>query len=37
MDISTKKVKLVKHVRGLRFATQFLPMFLHGVSMGGVR
>jgi hypothetical protein len=37
MYISTKKVKLVKHVRGLRFATQFLPMFLHRVFLGGVR
>ncbi len=32
MDISIKGVKLVKYVRGLRFATQFLATFSHGVS-----
>ncbi|EQB71785.1 MAG: hypothetical protein AMDU4_FER2C00173G0010 [Ferroplasma sp. Type II] len=34
MGISAKKVKLVKYGRGLRFATQVLPTFLHGVSPG---
>ncbi|MCL4311931.1 MAG: hypothetical protein M1462_05840 [Candidatus Thermoplasmatota archaeon] len=34
LDINTEKVKLVKYVRGLRFATQFLPTFSQGVSQG---
>lgn len=37
LDIITRKFKLVKYVRGLRFATQFLPTLSHGVSLGGVR
>ncbi|HIH59852.1 hypothetical protein [Ferroplasma sp. Type II] len=34
LNINTEKVKLVKYVRGLRFATQFLPTFSQGVSQG---
>ena len=37
MDISIKKVKLVKYGKGLRFTTQFLPTLPHGVSLGAVR
>ena len=33
LDIITRKFKLVKYVRGLRFATQFLPTLSHGVSL----
>ncbi len=34
MDISIKKVKLVKYGKGLRFTTQFIPEFSHGVCLG---
>ena len=37
MDINTKKVKIVRYCKGLRFATQFLPTFSHRVSLEGVR
>ena len=33
LDINTRKFKLVKYVRGLRFITQFLPTLSHGVSL----
>ncbi len=33
MDISIKKVKLVKYGKGLRFNSQFLPPFSKGVSL----
>ena len=34
MNINIKKVKLVKYGKGLRFTTQFIPAFSHGVSLG---
>ena len=37
MDVSTKKVKLVKYGEGLRFTIQFLPTLSQGVSLEGVR
>ncbi|MHB8357903.1 MAG: hypothetical protein ACYDCP_00150 [Thermoplasmataceae archaeon] len=37
MDINTRKVKLVKYGKGLRFTSQFLPTLTHGISLGGVR
>ncbi len=37
MDRSTKKVKLVNYGKRLRFTAQFLPTFVHGVSLEGVR
>ncbi len=37
MDISTRKVKLVKFGKGLIFTTQFLPTLSQGVSLEGVR
>jgi hypothetical protein len=37
MDISTKRVKLVKYGKGLRFTSQFLPTLTHRISLGGVR
>jgi len=37
MNISTKKVKLVKYGKGLRFTTQFLHTLTHGISLEGVR
>ena len=37
MDISTKKVKLARYGKGLRFSAQFLPTLPHGVSRGPVR
>jgi hypothetical protein len=37
MDISTMKVKIVQYSNGLRFTAQFLPTFLPGVSLEGVR
>jgi len=37
MDISIKKVKLVKYGEGLRYIIQFLPTLTHGISLGGVR
>ena len=37
MDISRKKVKLVKFGKGLIFTTQFLPTLSQGVSLEGVR
>ncbi len=37
MDISTKKVKLARYGKGLRFSAQFLPTLPHGVSRGAVR
>ena len=37
MDISTKKVKLARYGKGLRFSTQFLPTLPHGGSLGAVR
>ena len=36
MDISTKKVKLVKYGKGVRFTAQFYPTLSHGVSLGEV-
>ncbi len=37
MDISTKKVKLVNYGKRLRSTAKFLPTFVHGVSLEGVR
>ena len=37
MNISTKKVKLVKYGKGLRFTTQFLPAPPYEISLEGVR
>ena len=37
MDISTKKVKIVKYGKGLRFTTQSLLTLPHGVSLEGLR
>jgi hypothetical protein len=37
LDISIKKVKIIKHGKGLRFSAQFLPTLSHGVFLGGVR
>ena len=37
MDISTKKVKLARYGKGLRFSAQFLPTLPHGGSLGAVR
>ncbi len=37
MDISTKRVKLVKYGKGLRSTSQFLPTLTHRISLGGVR
>ena len=37
MDISIKKVKLVKYGEGLMSTTQFLATLPHGVSEEGVR
>ena len=37
MDINTKKVKLARYGKGLRFSAQFLPTLPHGVSLGEVR
>ncbi len=37
MNISTKKVKLARYGKGLRFSTQFLPTLPHGGSLGAVR
>lgn len=33
MDINIKKIKLVKYGKELRFTTQFLTMFSHGVFL----
>ena len=37
MDINTKKVKLVKYGKGLRFTAQFLPPLKKVGILGGVR
>jgi hypothetical protein len=37
MDISMKKVKLVKYGEGLMSTTQFLATLPHGISQEGVR
>ena len=37
MDINTKKVKLVKHGKGLRFTAQFLTPLKKVGILGGVR
>ncbi|EQB74470.1 MAG: hypothetical protein AMDU4_FER2C00006G0012 [Ferroplasma sp. Type II] len=37
MNISTKKVKLARYGKGLRFSAQFLHTLPHGVSLGAVR
>ncbi len=37
MDISTKRVKLVKYGKGLRFTAQFLPPLKKVGILGGVR
>ncbi|MCL4312101.1 MAG: hypothetical protein M1462_06720 [Candidatus Thermoplasmatota archaeon] len=37
MDISTKKVRIVRYGRELRITTQFLPTLLHGVFSEGAR
>ena len=37
MDISIKKVKLVKYGEGLMSTTQFLATLPHGISQEGVR
>ena len=36
MDINTKKVKIVKYGRGLRFTAQFLLTLSHVISPEGV-
>ncbi len=37
MNISTKKVKLARYGKGLRFSAQFLHTLPHGVPLGAVR
>ena len=37
MDISIKKVKLVKYGKGLRFTTQFVSTLPQGVFLEGVK
>ncbi len=37
MDIRIKRVRVVKYGRGLKFITQFLPVFSHRVSLGELR
>ena len=34
MDVSMKKVRLVRHGKGLQFQSQFLPIQKDGVSLG---
>jgi hypothetical protein len=37
MDVSMKKVRLVRYGKGLQFQSQFPPTLSDGVSLGGIR
>ena len=37
MDVSMKKVRLVRYGKGLQFQSRFLPILTGGVSSGGIR
>ena len=37
MDVSMKKVRLVRYGKGLQFQSRFIPTLTDGVSSGGIR